>query len=59
MKTPIPIKPCPKCGSRKIWHAHHFPSETWSMICSECHYCGKEHSLHRKAIRRWNHEAND
>lgn len=54
MKTPIPINPCPNCGSKKIWHVHNFPANTWNMMCGECNYCGKEHSLHRKAIRRWN-----
>lgn len=59
MKTPIPVKACPNCGSVKIWHVRSFVSDTWNMECSECHYCGKAHKLHRKAIRRWNHENND
>ena len=59
MKTPIPINPCPKCGSIKIWHVHSLISGEWNMECSECHWCGKAHKLHRKAIRRWNHEDNN
>lgn len=58
MKTPIPIKPCPNCGeSEHIWHVHGTVQDIWWMECSKCHWCGREHKLHRKAIRRWNRDS--
>ena len=49
------LKPCPNCGSEKIWRVHSTTSKfTWWIECAECHWCGKTRPFEWMAIKVWN-----
>ena len=52
-------KPCPNCGSSRvyIWHICTARLPWWHYAeCEDCHWCGKTKLFRRRAIKAWNKE---
>lgn len=52
----IKLKPCPNCGSERIWRVHGIIRKIWWCECSECHACGKPSKLKIIAEILWNRD---
>ena len=56
----INIKPCPNCGSKKIWKCHSLTNKFyWHLECSNCHWCGSTKLFLWRAIKSWNKEKDN
>jgi hypothetical protein len=55
-------KPCPDCGSSRIYNVHIASRRLpfwWRLECWGCHYCGGTRLSIRRAIKSWNRRATD
>lgn len=48
-------KPCPNCGSTKIWKIHSWTNRLfkYSLECSECHWCSTQAITKAGALLKW------
>ena len=54
------LKPCPNCGSSRVYIWHICTARLpWGHYaeCEDCHWCGKTKLFRRRAIRAWNKEG--
>jgi len=53
------LKPCPNCGSKKIWHVHGVIERLWWCECKKCHWCSKSSRLRIIAEILWNRDRGE
>ena len=58
----IKLKPCPRCGSKRLQIAHIISSRLpwWYYVeCNDCHACGKKRLFLWRAKISWNKEKTE